>query len=72
MILQDELTILMMKAEMAGSLYKDKQLISRNEGRELIQYEPVKGGEEFYKEPTKEEKTSEKDPATDVLPEEPK
>lgn len=60
-IFQDELTILMMKAEMAGSLYKDKQVLTRNEARELIQYEPVKGGDEFFKEPTKEKSTEEKD-----------
>lgn len=67
-IFQDELTILMMKAEMAGSLYKDKQVLTRNEARELIQYEPVDGGDEFFKEPTKEKSTEEKDPKNDESP----
>lgn len=47
-ILQDQLTILMMKSEIAGSLYSEKRIVTLNEARELIQYEKTKDGDKFF------------------------
>lgn len=57
-ILQDELTLLMMKAEMAGRLYTDARLVTLNEARTIIQYEEMPDGDKFFdgdKEKKKEE-----------------
>lgn len=50
-ILQDDLTLLAIKSTIAGDLY-DKGLLSRNEAREIIQYEAVTEGDTFKKEGT--------------------
>ncbi len=49
-ILQDNLRNLSKKADVAGKLYKEDWVITLNEAREIIQYDPVKSedGNKFY------------------------
>jgi len=44
---RDNLRKLMLKSDIAWSLYKDKQLLTLNEAREIIDYKPVKDWEKF-------------------------
>lgn len=44
---RDNLRKLMLKSDIAWSLYKDKQLLTLNEARDLIDYKPVKDWEKF-------------------------
>lgn len=46
--LEDNLRKLMLKAEIAWNLYKDKWILTLNESRELIQYAKVKDWDKFY------------------------
>lgn len=45
-IFQDDLTLLAIKSEIAGSLY-EKGLLQRNEAREIIQYPPTEDGNNY-------------------------
>jgi len=46
--LQDNLRKLTLKAELAGSLYKDKEILTLNESRAIIQYDKVDDWDKFY------------------------
>ena len=48
--LTDNLRKLISRSNVAWSLYKDKQLITLNEARQILQYAEVDNGDDFYKE----------------------